>query len=85
MEGGLVSELFVSVFKTVVQNFEWMHFSNFTKMRKSAPEQIAGGKAHSILNKQTFIAPNTRYFSAASATANRISDFMPIMVGWRYC
>jgi len=85
MKGSLVRELIVSVFKTVVQNFEGIPFNNFTKMRKSAPERTTGGKAHSILDKQMFIAPNTTYFSAASATANRIFDATPIIVGWRYC
>ena len=48
-------------------------------------KRIHFGKAHSILDRQMFTVPNTRYFSAASATANRTSGFMPIIEGWRYC
>lgn len=85
MKGSFVGQLIVSVFKTMVQNFEWMYFNELAEMRESAPARIAGEKAHSILDKQTFIAPNTRYFSAASATANRSFDFTSAIAGWRYC
>ena len=43
------------------------------------------GKTHCIRVTKTFIAPNTTYFSAASATMNSAFGIIFITEGWRNC
>jgi len=44
MQGDLVSELVVSVFITVVQNFQRALFSNFAKTRSEQSSKLISGK-----------------------------------------
>ena len=84
---GRASQVGVTVFRAMVKDFDWMRGVYLDMAGKVLLHLFLGRSkrsAHFIRVIQVFIAPDTIYFSAASATAKNISGFIVITDGCRY-